>query len=95
MFTTVTANRTAQFPAHRDKGNLPGTLAAMSVIHAGQYEGCYLVFPKYRVAVDLRSRDLLLADVHEYHGNTPFKGVDGQYEPVSTVMYYRTGFYRN
>ena len=35
--------------------------------------GC-LVFPKYRIAVDIRSQDVLLCDVHEYHGNSPITG---------------------
>jgi hypothetical protein len=50
-----------------------------------------LVFPQYRVAVDLGTRDVLLADVHEWHGNTPLVGAGGEYERVSCVFYYRTG----
>lgn len=87
-FSTVTVNRTEVFPVHRD-GNLPGSFGVMSVIEFGTYGECLLVFPKYRVAVDLRSRDVLLADVNEYHGNTAFQGEEGAYDRISTVMYYR------
>jgi hypothetical protein len=90
-FTTMTVNRDAVFPAHRDSGNLPGTFAAMSAIHAGTYDGFYLVFPKYKVAVDLRSRDVLLADVSEVHGNSPVQA-KGAWTRVSTVLYFRSGF---
>jgi hypothetical protein len=90
VFTTVTVNRNFRTATHKDAGDLPEGFGVMSVLQAGHYEGGYLIFPKYRVAVDMRSRDVLLADVHEWHGNSPIIGVEGKYERVSTVMYYRT-----
>jgi hypothetical protein len=38
----------------------------------------------------MRSQDVLLADVHEYHGNTTIIGEEGKYQRISTVMYFRT-----
>jgi hypothetical protein len=35
----------------------------------------------------MRDRDVLLADVHEWHGNTPLLGVPGGYQRISTVFY--------
>lgn len=88
-FTTMTVNRNWRTPAHKDKGDLKEGFGVMSVLSAGKYSGGYLVFPKYSVAVDMRTADVLLADVHEFHGNTPIVGVEGEYDRVSTVMYFR------
>jgi hypothetical protein len=55
----------------------------------GAFEGGELIFPQYGIAVEIETGDVLLADVHEWHGNAPLVGVDGSYERISTVMYYR------
>jgi hypothetical protein len=88
-FTTATINLNFRTAVHRDAGDLAEGLGVMSVLDAGTYDGCFLCFPKWRVAVDMRCQDVLLADVHEWHGNTPFVGVEGEYERVSTVLYFR------
>lgn len=88
-FTTFTVNKNWQTAVHQDKGDLKVGFGVMTALRTGVYDGCYLCFPKYRVAVDMRSRGLLLADVHEWHGNTPFRGEPGTYERLSLVMYYR------
>jgi hypothetical protein len=89
-FSTVTVNRNYRSAAHKDKGDLPEGFGVLSVLRAGEYEGGHLVFPQYRVAVDLHTRDVLMADVHEWHGNTPIVGEEGRYERISCVFYYRT-----
>lgn len=78
-FTTVACNRTdtragltARMGCHRDGGNIRGAYGLLSV--HGSFTGGLLVFPKYRLAVDLRSRDLLIADNTELHGNTAITG---------------------
>jgi hypothetical protein len=44
----------------------------------GDFEGCDLVFPRYRTAVRYREGDILLADVaNQVHGNTPLLNPDG------------------
>jgi phage N-6-adenine-methyltransferase len=86
-FSTITANLDFRTTVHKDKGDLKegfGVMAAM-----GKCSGGYLCFPKFGIAVDMRFRDLLLADVHEYHGNTPIIGL-GKHHRISTVFYYRT-----
>ena len=61
----------------------------------GDFEGCDLVFPRYRTAVRYREGDVLLANVHEIHGNTPLLNPDGtvprgrQPERLVCVFYYR------
>lgn len=89
VFTTITVNRNWQTAVHTDRGDLPEGFGVMSVLQAGRYTGGHLIFPQYRVAVDIRSGDVLLADVHEWHGNSPLRGVPGRYERISCVFYYR------
>jgi hypothetical protein len=91
VFTTATVNRNFPTAVHKDKGDLPEGFGVMSVIRRGEYTGGELVFPKFRVAVDLKDRDVLLADVHEYHGNTRIDYDSPDAERISTVLYFRTG----
>lgn len=88
VFTTITVNRNWQTALHKDAGDLPEGFGVMSVLQQSRYEGGYLVFPQYRVAVDMRHGDVLLADVHSWHGNVPIIGLP-DYERISVVFYYR------
>jgi hypothetical protein len=47
------------------------------------------VFPEFRVAVDLRDRDVILFDAHQWHGNIPLQLVSPDAERISLVCYYR------
>lgn len=89
VFTTVTVNRNWQTAVHQDAGDLRAGFGVLGAFSGGKYTGCYFVFPAFRVAANLRTGDVLCADVHEWHGNSPFYGRKGQYERVSTVLYYR------
>jgi hypothetical protein len=93
-FTTITVNRNWQTAVHQDAGDYKPGFGVMSVLEAGEYRGGYLVFPQYRVAVDMRSRGVCMADVHEWHGNTPLVGKPGQFERISCVFYYRENMHR-
>jgi hypothetical protein len=91
VFTTAAINRwtpthNAHMAVHGDLGNLAGALGALTVLKGGDYSGAFLVFVRYRVAVDLRPGDLLVADNREAHGLTPIEGED--YERVSVVAFY-------
>jgi hypothetical protein len=94
VFTTITANKSWQTAAHTDKGDLKEGFGALTVM--GEFGGCYLIFPKYRVAVKYREGDILLADVHEKHGNTALLFPDGspcteenKPERLTCVFYYQ------
>ena len=89
VYTTVTVNMNWQTAVHKDVGDLDEGFGCMATLRAGSYDGCYLCFPEYRIAVDMRTRNVTLANVHLWHGNTPIKGVRGKYERLSTVLYYR------
>lgn len=87
-FTTITVNRNWQTAVHQDAGDYRPGFGVMSVLQAGHYDGCFLCWPQFRVAADMRTGDVCLADVHEWHGNTPLIG-RGRFERISCVFYYR------
>jgi len=87
-FTTLTINRNWQTAAHRDDGDYGAGFGVMTAIEGGHFGGGELIFPKFRTAVDLRTGGLLLADVHELHGNAPLI-VRQQCQRLSVVFYAR------
>lgn len=95
-FTTATVNRwddthDARTRLHIDRQDLPQGFGVLSVINAGEYSGAELIFPKFRVAVDMRTTDVLLADVHEYHGNGPIEPQrHSHWERIATICYFKT-----
>jgi hypothetical protein len=88
-FTTVTVNHDWQTACHRDAGDLREGFGVITCLRAGAYTGGHLCIPRYRVAVDLQSCDVLLFNVHEVHGNLPIRGKKGGFKRVSCVFYYR------
>lgn len=75
-FSTITCNKSWRTAAHVDKGDLKEGFGAMCSL--GDFEGCDLVFPRYKTAVRYREGDILLADVaNQVHGNTPLLNPDG------------------
>jgi hypothetical protein len=75
-FTTITVNNTYPTGVHTDKGDLDSGFSNLCVLRRGAYRGGRLVFPEYRVAVDMQDGDLLLMDAHEWHGNTTLELLD-------------------
>jgi len=91
VFTTVTINLNMRTHAHRDPGDLKEGFGVVTVIKAGAFTGGELIFPRWGIAVDVGSTDVLLCDVHELHGNAPFVGEEGKFLRVACVYYFRTG----
>jgi hypothetical protein len=91
VFTTVTVNKTFRTACHRDAGDFSSGLSNLLVLsNNGNYSGGYLVFPEYRIAVNVRPGDLLLVNNHEIiHGNTPIVMHDDVAERISLVCYFR------
>lgn len=88
-FTTLTVNLTYSTGVHTDKGDLEDGFSTISCFREGTFDGGRLIFPKFRVGVDLQDGDLILMDAHEYHGNTRLANeVDA--ERITVVAYYRT-----
>jgi len=90
VFTTITVNKSFRTAAHRDAGDLASGLSNLLVVGSGDYTGGYLVFPEYRMAVNVRPGDLLLVSNHEIiHGNTEIKLHFSGSERISLVCYFR------
>jgi hypothetical protein len=93
-FTAITCNKNWRTAAHVDQGDLKEGFGAMCCF--GDFDGCDLVFPRYKVAVRYREGDVLLADVaNQVHGNTPLLNPDGtvpkpgeEPERLACVFYY-------
>lgn len=92
-FTTITVNSTFRTAAHRDAGDYTQGMSNLLVLsNDGNYTGGYLVFPEYRIAVNVRPGDLLLVNNHDIiHGNTPINLNSPESERVSLVVYLREG----
>jgi len=104
-YTTITINNTYPTGVHTDKGDLDAGFSCLATLRRGRYKGGKLVFPQFRVAVDMQDGDLLLMDAHEWHGNTAMFCSDCNErlvnyghqhtnqvpERISIVAYYRTG----
>jgi hypothetical protein len=88
-FTTVTVNKNFQTATHKDAGDLACGFGVMSCLRNDKYDGAYLVFPAYRVAVNFAHGCLCLADVHEWHSNSPFTRMRLGHERITMVFYYR------
>lgn len=69
-FTTITVNNTYPTGVHTDAGDLDEGFSTLACLRYGAYRGGNLVFPEYRVAVNMGHGDVLLMDAHEWHGNT-------------------------
>lgn len=90
-FTTITVNKSFRTACHFDAGDLnTGLSNLLTLSNNGNYKGCYLVAPEYRVAVNPRPGDLLLINNHEVmHGNTQIELLDEEAERISLVCYFR------
>lgn len=86
-FTTLYVLKNAPTAVHRDTMDIREGFGVMASL--GGFKGGELYFPKYRVAVNYQPTDVILADVHELHGNFPVsEGVR-----VSCVFFVREGIH--
>ncbi len=90
-FTTGAVNRwdashDGRTPLHIDKQDLRQGFGVISCLTLGDYEGGELIFPKWGVAVSMRTGDVLLADVHEWHANNAIVGQPG-WERIAVILY--------
>lgn len=88
-FTTVTVNKNWQTAVHQDKGDYREGFGNLVALRKGRYTGGHFVVVKWGVGFDLQNGDILLADVHQWHGNTPINKIDAKAIRLSLVMYYR------
>ena len=88
-FSTVTVNQNWQTAVHKDAGDFEQGFGNLVVLRRGKYEGGYFVLPEWRVAIDMQNLDMLMVNVHRWHGNTPIQTKSKDALRVSMVMYYR------
>jgi hypothetical protein len=89
-FSTVTINHNFRTAGHYDNGDYEEGFGNLVVFEKGDYTGGYIGFPKYDIAVDIRTGDFLAMDVHQLHANTQIES-PGPYERISFVSYLRKG----
>lgn len=99
VYSTVTINRSFRTACHRDAGDLcedgvhqplPRGFSNLTVLSNGKaFDGFYLCFPEYRVAVNIQDGDLIMMDAHKIHGNTPLISCEEGFERLSVVLYFR------
>ena len=89
-FTTVTTNVNYQTSIHTDKGDEILSRGNLAVIERGKYKGAETCFPQYKIAVNVRSGDILFMDVHQPHANLPLILEDKDAIRLSIVCYLRT-----
>ncbi len=88
-FTTVTVNKNWQTAVHKDKGDFAEGFGNLTALRKGTFTGGHLVLPRWGVGFDIQNGDLLMMDVHQWHGNTPIVKDDKNAVRLSLVMYYR------
>lgn len=88
-FSTVTVNKNWQTAVHKDKGDFAEGFGNLTALRQGTFTGGHLVLPRWGVGFDIQNGDLLLMDVHQWHGNTPIVKDDPKAIRLSLVMYYR------
>jgi hypothetical protein len=88
--STVTINVNYESRYHYDVGDFREGYSTLSVAEIGRYAGGYLVFPAYRIAIDVRESDVLLCQSHiDMHGNTPMLKRTRTAKRVSFVTYLK------
>jgi len=94
-FTTITTNVNFQTTIHKDKGDDMDGFGNLVVMEEGKYDGGETCLPQFGIGVDVRSGDILLMDVHEWHGNLPIIKVSPEAKRLSVVCYLRYNIWKN
>ena len=87
-FTTITSNYNWRTACHKDKGDYPEGMGNLTIL-GGKFTGGYLGFPQFGIAVDVRPRDTVIMDVHQWHCNTELETNDTDSIRLSFVSYFR------
>ena len=91
IMTTLSMNRYSDLglgsskgmSVHVDSGDTEAGMTTMCHFRDGEYEGAYLTFPRYKVAIDAPDNSVIIADSLELHGVTPIKGQGTRYSCVA------------
>ena len=69
-FSTLTINMNFRTALHKDAGDFREGFGNLTVIEWGHYHGGETLFPRFGVGINLRTRDFVAMDVHEWHCNS-------------------------
>ena len=69
--------------AHVDSGDTEAGMTTMCHFRDGEYEGAYLCFPRYKIAINAPHNSVIIADSLELHGVTPISGEGTRYTCVA------------
>ena len=90
IVTTLSMNRyidlglgSKGMSVHVDSGDTEAGMTTMCHFRDGEYEGAYLTFPRYKVAIDAPDNSVIIADSLELHGVTPIRGEGTRYTCVA------------
>ena len=90
IVTTLSMNRYSDLglgskgmSVHVDSGDTEAGMTTMCHFRDGKYEGAYLTFPRYKVAIDAPDNSVIIADSLELHGVTPIRGEGTRYTCVA------------
>ena len=90
IVTTLSMNRYSDLglgskgmSVHVDSGDTEAGMTTMCHFRDGEYEGAYLTFPRYKIAIDAPDNSVIIADSLELHGVTPIKGEGTRYTCVA------------
>jgi len=92
-FTTITVNKNWRTAYHRDEGDYAKGFGNLVTYMKGM-EPVLFILPRYKIAINLQSTDLLLVDVHQVHGNSEVIKKTDDAVRLSFVMYYRHKMYK-
>ena len=88
--TTLSMNRYSDLglgsegmSAHVDSSDNEQGMTTMCHFRVGDYEGAYLTFPRYGIAIDAPHNSVIIADSLELHGVTSIKGNGTRYTCVA------------
>ena len=91
IMTTLSMNRYSDLglgthegmSVHVDSSDTEAGMTTMCHFRDGEYEGAYLTFPRYGIAIDAPDNSVIIADSLELHGVTPIKGEGTRYTCVA------------
>jgi len=91
-FTTMYVLKNHATAIHKDKFDEKETFGVMASLGNPEepWKGGEIVWPKFRIGCDYRPGDVLLGDVHEYHGNL---FLDENSERLSCIFFVRKGMH--
>jgi hypothetical protein len=90
-FSTATINYNWQTALHRDSGDFEKGFGNLVILEDPRttrmkWNGGFLGFPQYKIAVDVRNGDYLAMDVHQWHANTEIIPINASDNNLKTKL---------